>query len=248
MKFTIPASIEDATSALTGVERLLTAKEWERCAIVAAFVTLDNKPGPKSSVTSDRSPERFAALGIAGLKSKNTVQRYVERWEATGRAKPRPGEVIDLDGLPGWNTGTDEDRNVPTKTKAQDVATQPGAVAAALADPTFRQKVIDRADETTKRGLSKDSVRAVVEDTVIRTGGRVPQAGVDYNHQSNGTMDAIIAEANNAGEVGDALRNAERLVKAYGPISEDHDLAPIYWRVQMLLATSVIAKDEAVTE
>ena len=52
-------------TALSGVEALLTAKEWERAAIVAAFVTLDNRPGPKSSVTSDRTPEGFAALGIA---------------------------------------------------------------------------------------------------------------------------------------------------------------------------------------
>jgi hypothetical protein len=184
----------------------------------------------------------FAARGITGLKDPETVAQYARRWLAV-RPRPLPGESIDLDGLPEW-----ESPSPGSRTKAQDVATQPGAVAAALADPTFRQKVIDRADEDTRKGVAKDSVRAVVEDTVIRTGGRVPQAGVDYNHKSNGTMDAIIAEANNAGEVGDALRNAERLVKAYGPISEDHDLAPIYWRVQMLLATSVIAKDEAVTE
>lgn len=64
MKFTVPASLEDATAALTGVERLLTAKEWERCAIVAAFVTLGEGKGKGiGNATSSISPVEFAALG-----------------------------------------------------------------------------------------------------------------------------------------------------------------------------------------
>lgn len=44
---TIPETIEQATESLTGLERLLTAKQWERAAIVYAFTRNGGKPGPK---------------------------------------------------------------------------------------------------------------------------------------------------------------------------------------------------------
>ena len=72
---TVPATIEEATEAWNGIGALLTAKDWERAAIVYAYTEPTEKPGPKRSVTSDRSSfAGFAALCIAGLRSKNTVQ------------------------------------------------------------------------------------------------------------------------------------------------------------------------------
>lgn len=135
MKVTIPASIEEAVSKLNGIERLLMATEWEKAAIIAAFVAAEESGGRPKATTSSRflNVTQFAALGITGLRSKDTVRRYVEAWG--DRAKPLPGHVVVLPTV-----------EFPTvKTKAQDIAQQPGAVAKAMEDPAFAKKVMDRA-------------------------------------------------------------------------------------------------------
>lgn len=102
----IPSSVQEAVDSLGGLEALLTAKQWTRAAIVAAFVRLDNKPGPKRSADSSRSltPAGFAKLGINGLKSKDTVQLYAEAWAAAvadGKAQPvEPGKSVVLPDAP----------------------------------------------------------------------------------------------------------------------------------------------------
>ena len=104
-KVTIPASIEEATERLEGLGALLTATGWERAAIVYAFTRLDEKGGDRKSeaaikVRSDfdrLTPDEFAALGIHGLKSKNTVRLHHERWAEHGRAKTvKPGQTVTL--------------------------------------------------------------------------------------------------------------------------------------------------------
>ena len=92
MKITIPASIEEATEQLNGIHSLLTATEWEKAAIVAAFV---DTPG-KGKSTDLYSTHAFAALKITGLSSAVTVQRYVNAWESTGLPKPVIGEDVEL--------------------------------------------------------------------------------------------------------------------------------------------------------
>ena len=63
----IPDNITDASASLFGIENLLTAKGWARCAIVAAYVQLEDVGGDRiTNVTSDRlSPSQFANLDIA---------------------------------------------------------------------------------------------------------------------------------------------------------------------------------------
>ena len=90
---------------LHGVGRLLTASDWERAAIVAAFVEPMNNGGDRRSIsrrtaTDSLTPNQFAALGIAGLKSDNTVRRYVEAWQSTGLPRPTPGEPVALPSEP----------------------------------------------------------------------------------------------------------------------------------------------------
>lgn len=43
--------------------------------------------------SSHLSPREFAALGIAGLKSKNTVRHYIRAWESSGLERPVPGAL-----------------------------------------------------------------------------------------------------------------------------------------------------------
>ena len=62
---------------------MLLASDWERAAIVAAFVEMPGQ-GARSDLASSSevlSPEQFAALGIVGLKSKDTVRRYLASTE-----------------------------------------------------------------------------------------------------------------------------------------------------------------------
>lgn len=92
----VPSSIETAVHKLTSVDSLVTAKEWERAAIVAAFVRKGGQ-GHKAR-TGFMEVASFASLGIAGLRSPESVRRYRDAWLTTGRAST-PGAVVDLDGL-----------------------------------------------------------------------------------------------------------------------------------------------------
>lgn len=149
MKVQIPASLDEAVTTLGGLDRLLTAKRWERAAIVAAFVTLSEGKG-KRNVTSDISPVEFAALGIAGLTSKNTVAEYVRRW-LEQRPAPRPGEKVDLDGLPEWSKPDPGTRYEPgTAGAVKRITDQPATVAKALEDPVFAEKVAEQASSVAK--------------------------------------------------------------------------------------------------
>lgn len=103
---TIPASIDEAITSLTGLDGLLTAKEWERAAIVWAF-THEGAPGShwseKRSEITTLSSRDFAKLGIAGLRSDQTVRRYRQAWQAAigaGLAREtHPGQVTELPGM-----------------------------------------------------------------------------------------------------------------------------------------------------
>lgn len=106
---------------LDGVARLLLAKGWERAAIVAAFVEVSelgsNQHSKQEPVRTDRllSPVQFSQLGITGLKSKNTIQRYAEEWQKTGLPRPRQGEEATLPTtpFPEWKKKAESPRKQP---------------------------------------------------------------------------------------------------------------------------------------
>lgn len=100
----MPVSLEAAMSELDGIQQLVSVKEWRRAAIVACFVRLDNKagrPSNRSEVTDFLTPAQFAELGINGLRSKTTVQMYVQRWvDAKFGEYPQPGAEVVLPDEP----------------------------------------------------------------------------------------------------------------------------------------------------
>lgn len=125
---TIPTA-EELTSTLAGLDRLLTAKEWERAAIVYAF-TRTGEPGRPAGndPTSGRFPvpvREFSRLGLAGLSKPDTVTMYRNRWQeaidAGFACSVKPGDEIELPDLewPPTRTGTDGDRR--TESKVQKV-------------------------------------------------------------------------------------------------------------------------------
>lgn len=118
----IPDTIEAATAALGGIDRLLTAKGWEKAAIVYAF-TRDGERGPGGSgktVKSDSfSCSEFAALGINGLRAPRTVRMYREAWQlAIEEGWAKAVEPGDMALLPPefWPDGRLDDDGSPLKT------------------------------------------------------------------------------------------------------------------------------------
>lgn len=95
--FRIPSDVDD-------VRTLLTARAWERAAIVYAYV--ERRQGHRTSTGSGGrySVEAFAALGIAGLRSIDTVRRYLRAWERaielgwTGEVSP--GDHVQVPDAP----------------------------------------------------------------------------------------------------------------------------------------------------
>ena len=97
----IPADIDSVVSALNGLDPLRTASKWERAAVVFAF-TRDSEPSEieRGNGPLPLLPREFAALGIVGLKSDQTVRRYRHAWAwavEQGSAQPvQPGDAADL--------------------------------------------------------------------------------------------------------------------------------------------------------
>lgn len=101
----IPATLDEAVTALNGVGRLLTAKQWERAAIVYAFTRdgVRGEGGPGRNQNGEITtllPSEFAGLGIIGLKSDQTVRTYRKAWQdaiADGQAEDiSPGQEAVL--------------------------------------------------------------------------------------------------------------------------------------------------------
>lgn len=102
----IPKNIKAAGAKLLKLDGIVTASEWERAAIVYAFTYMHEHGGDRSKVNNDlgMSFAEFAIMGFVGLKSKNTVQKFYENWQAAvdaGEALPvGPGDPFvkpDLD-------------------------------------------------------------------------------------------------------------------------------------------------------
>jgi hypothetical protein len=105
-KITIPSTLDEAVTALNGLEALLTAKEWQKAAIVAAFV----KPGIRRAQGHFMTTSQFRDLGISGLRTTDTVSLYAQRWlDAHEGVHPEPGAQVMLpeDPWPVTRTGTD---------------------------------------------------------------------------------------------------------------------------------------------
>jgi len=165
-KITIPTDIDAAVADLNALGALITSKEWHRAAIVTAFVTLDTKPGPKRSTSASRTPADFAALGITGLKSKDTVRRYIKIWESTGQPTPKPGHEISLPNMEWaeWRDTLIEEGEITSK-KSTDYATGPKIEQAIKDDPRIAEVAIKAAVES----RPKEVATAVAKSRAVRT-------------------------------------------------------------------------------
>lgn len=179
-KFTIPSTIE-------GVMGLLTARKWEKAAIVYAYTKppKEGRPetGGKPPVTTvgtiqfPCSYSDFASLGIAGLRDRHAVALYRERWsEAMKKRKAKavkPGETISVPDLPWPPTDHDKrsgtNRHVSDKMVVDRLREKPELISEAITSD--QDKLAEVASATIqKRGkdriAAKAKERGVEQDTV----------------------------------------------------------------------------------
>jgi hypothetical protein len=112
MKVSIPNTIKEAKAALGDLDDLITAREWQRAAIVWAFTrdTKGGRPGKNPPEFGQVSVSEFAKLGIHGLTKRETVAAYRQAWEwaiVNGHAvDAEPGRKVELPDVewPGRRT------------------------------------------------------------------------------------------------------------------------------------------------
>jgi hypothetical protein len=92
----IPSSVRELATRLNYLDGLMTAAQWQRAALVFAFTQDGRGKNASSSVFGILNCKAFAALGISGLKSHTTVERYRAAWQSAidaGKAVPvAPGD------------------------------------------------------------------------------------------------------------------------------------------------------------
>lgn len=154
----IPRTLTSAEKVLNDIGGLVTAKEWHRAALVYAF-TRPSKGGRPSGnrIAADAvSIREFAAKGVIGLKSQNTIRRYREAWEATGR-EAAPGRKVNLDGLPEWETVFD----------ASDSGGRPRAPMAEITkraekDPEYADRLIEEVTKVRPEVITSTRIARAV--------------------------------------------------------------------------------------
>ena len=223
----IPASITEATDHLNGIESLMTAKGWERSAVVAAFVRLHDGPGQPSIRTSTNtlSTVQFAALGIAGLQSDRTVRIYVKAWlDSHDGIYPEPGAdvIVPTEKWPPTRPDSAGSR-IPTETAAAiiKIVERDGsdAVADAIAEaaPRVATEVHDIVEHATARAAREQTDPA---DEVARAGERSRHtAEMEEREAARGRADhtmstmkasALLLKARRIiGEVGEVMTGVE---------------------------------------
>jgi hypothetical protein len=234
----IPRSISAATARLVDLESIATATGWERAAIVYAF-TEDGRgasPGSRSLTFAD-----FAALGIAGLRNKDTVARYHRIWaEAIGMRKAKKVKPGDTARLPATDFPPDEaNGNLGSR------ITVPAVVRHIEREPEFIDRVI-RESPVAQRAARRQVLNG---PSLSEKFGPAPEPDVDD------VMFASIAAANEYRAVAHrAMANlAEAVEVAYAAMaeldSEDRErfaasVENIVGRVAMLAAMVEGAPDD----
>lgn len=169
---TIPTTVEDAVEHLGGLGALITARKWERAAIVAAFVRLDLGSGGRQEASTSgdfESASSFAARSIVGLSSITSVTKYVQAWlDKHDGNYPRPGSKRRLPTVPfpPMRTGTNgySSEEGAEKTAVRILSHDPGVFAKAFASVPGEQKEMI-AQEVAVR---EDFIEAVRTNPVVR--------------------------------------------------------------------------------
>jgi hypothetical protein len=250
----IPASIDDAVSNLNGLGALLTAKEWERAAIVYAFTQPSEGGHPVKNLTgSSLSIAAFASLGITGLGSRPAVTAYRNAWLSAmqdGAPDVKPGSDIELPSLPWKSVFGESTPDVQERVARKFIENNPDAIDQMVAKDPAIAKVISKQvlDNPTTRVRTTAALDREQEDRTAamppkpsRT-GRLP-AGFDLEATVGrvlGDMSLIfyaLGKGQTLGAFGTiAMGLNRRMVQAY---DAGEDLTPIFDEIDTFLAGGV---------
>jgi hypothetical protein len=201
---TMPASIDEAVGALTGIEKLLQAREWERAAIVATFVRAQESGGRPGKAATSRgflNYDQFAALGINGLRHRDTVRMYEKRWLDVAGTAPDPGEKVTLptEKWPPADRGTDgyDSPEGAEKTVAKIIEKHGSAPVRAAVSKLPREQrahveseLIESAIENI--GAPFDTPPPIPgEDRPMRSGYAVTEACVEFTRAGQRLLQAL---------------------------------------------------------
>lgn len=193
----IPRTVDEALASLDGIGRLVTAKEWERAALVYALTHEGRTGGRRSGTNVTLSFQGLADRGISGLADRKRVAWYHDQWQAVveaGYAQP-VGLGDDLDIPDDWEwppndtvgerdtTMTPERRDrlmeagraagMRTGSKVVDIAANPRSMAEAIkADSATAEAAAKALAES--RGLATEADPRV--ERMMRRAGKEREA------------------------------------------------------------------------
>ena len=174
----IPASIEDAITALAGIGQLLTAKQWERAAIVYAFT----EPGTGGPRTGGNTPQlsirEFADLGITGLRDKGQVREYRKAWESAAAEvgnedmlRIEPGDAVDMPDLPWKEHFGEPTIEVQERVARTAIVKNPELVREAIAAHPVVARVATEQVVATAKAEPTGEVGEAVTEAVAKDSG-----------------------------------------------------------------------------
>lgn len=235
---TIPATIEDAVSALGGLGALLTAKEWERAAIVWAFTKPEGeRHNSLQSTSALKTAKEFAALGITGLKSDTSVCTYRKVWQDaidSGDARSaRPGRPVKLPGLDWPRTANGGGLSHDVHGDADQKA---AAVVTLMKDPKVSRKVLADRDQPVRKAARKADHEDWAKEDRARQRRRTKyeQEFPDARRIRERGEETVVVH-----ELAKAIMCLNTVIKALpecGPMDVDVDLDSILARVEAIRA------------
>lgn len=199
----IPATIAEAVASLDGLGRLLTAKQWERAAIVYAF-THPGVGGRNARrnlpVSGQVSIASFADLGIVGLRKRDQVALYRRAWEQAmqdGAPDVKPGDDIELPSLPWKDAFGEPTRDVQERVARSFIANNPDALSRIIREePESARAIARQVIETPALNVAVEAAKVAREERqAIEPAAHRPP--VDYSddlrHAVNGLVRVLSA-------------------------------------------------------
>jgi hypothetical protein len=164
MKMHLPKTIDEARDRLGNIDGLVTARQWERAAIVWAFTYDAGRGRPQNNVEkSTLSEAEFAALKVHGLRTRDSVRAYRSAWrwamEEAGAPDIKPGDEFEAPAL-DWGFAAD-DTNRHVRYTRKDAESFSGALSRGDVDAEALAEALDEetAAAITRRVLA-NPVRA----------------------------------------------------------------------------------------
>jgi hypothetical protein len=189
VRIEVPKTLDAAKVSLDGLDALLTAKQWERAAIVYAFTS--NGQGERTDLTSHRNDTKltfteFAKLKISGLATRQRVAEYHDAWQKAidaGAPDAHAGDSFEFfpdDSKIEWkDVFGEQTTDVQERVARQVLRERPEVVADAM--PQAIERVIESVPEA--RGKIADVIaESRIGETVH---GKIVEKHEDRRDSSN---------------------------------------------------------------